>query len=214
MSSSLMGEVGFWPGTDSLVLFFASLAAMLVAKLVLEKVVFPAVALPPTAFKDGQLDPNLSFFTIHALANAVVCWLAFSDTIRLLAKPMAPYSESESVGHAVVMSVHIFHALFYKLTKADIVHHAASVGLVGSIGWCVPWGGGLHAMDFFICGLPGGVDYAMLAAAKAGLVRKITVKRVAKWLNIACRWPGILLVINAMPVTPLCYTTQHRRDRI
>lgn len=91
--------------------------------------------------------------------------------------------------------VELLAGLFFKLDQADIIHHAVSVGLVGSIGYLVRWGAVLSAMDFFICGLPGGLDYAMLALGKMGVLQKITIKRVNLWLQVAIRWPGILLVL-------------------
>ena len=127
---------GFWPHDETLYMFLASFLVMVVAKLVLEQLVLPLARLPASAYKqsagDGSvlvLDPNLSFFTIHFLANAAVCWLALEDTLYYLSHPLT-HRPSENVGHAIVMAVHIFHALMYKLSKADLIHHGVSVGLV------------------------------------------------------------------------------------
>ena len=54
----------------------------------------------------------------------------------------------------------------------------------------------LNAMNFFVCGLPGGVDYALLAAVKAKIIPVITEKRINLWLQVGIRWPGMLLCIN------------------
>jgi len=204
--SSFLGDVVFWPTEVSGRAFVAGMVAMAVVKVLLERALFPLArkSMPPAAFAGGRIDPNLSFFTIHFLVNMVVCYLAVPDTLWVLAHPVE-WRASENLGHALVMAVHIFHVLFYydSLTTMDYVHHGVSVGLVGSMGYLFLWGAGLHAMDFFICGLPGGLDYGMLALVKMGAMRKITNKRVNKWLNIAVRWPGILLVCYIMVVTKL-----------
>ena len=93
------------------------------------------------------------------------------------------------------MAIHVFHVAFFKLDRADVIHHGVSVGIVGSMGYLVRWGCLLNAIDFFICGLPGGCDYAMLALGKMGLMGKGTTKQINLWLQVGVRWPGILLVL-------------------
>jgi len=209
---ALQDWVDFWPSRVSGAVFAASLALLYVGKVVLTAALLAVRAqLPSSAFKpskskkgddddDGAtlvLDPNLVWFALHALANAVVCGYAWGDTVHVLARPAAAFRPSENEGHAIVMATHVFHCLFFDLDAADMLHHGVSVGIVGSMGYLVRWGALLHAIDFFICGLPGGLDYAMLAAAKAGALPggKITAKRVNLWLQVGVRWPGILLVI-------------------
>ena len=41
-----------------------------------------------------------------------------------------------------------------------------------------------------MCGLPGGLDYVLLAGVKWGWVEKMTEKRLNMWLQTAIRWPG------------------------
>ena len=46
----------------------------------------------------------------------------------------------------------------------------------------------INCMNFFICGLPGGLDYALLAGIKWGVLSKMTEKRLNLWLQIAIRY--------------------------
>ena len=45
-------------------------------------------------------------------------------------------------------------------------------------------------MVFFICGLPGGVDYAMLSAVRYGFMDELTEKYINTHLNTWIRIPG------------------------
>jgi len=54
-----------------------------------------------------------------------------------------------------------------------------------------PWGCAGNVLAFFISGLPGGLDYYMLSAVKAGKMKKFTEKRVNCSINTWIRGPGI-----------------------
>ena len=49
-------------------------------------------------------------------------------------------------------------------------------------------------MSFFICGLPGGIDYGMLAAVKQGLLSSKSEKVANTFLNVWVRNPGLTVV--------------------
>ena len=50
-----------------------------------------------------------------------------------------------------------------------------------------------NTVGFFVCGLPGGLDYCMLAAVKLGLMTSMTEKRWNARINVWMRSPGLLL---------------------
>ena len=105
----------------------------------------------------------------------------------------------------MVMAIHVYHVIGFKLTKDDIIHHGVSVGVVGTMVFMFRLGKVLNAMNFFVCGLPGGLDYALLAAVKAGLISKMTEKRINLWLQMAIRWPGMLLCLNHAIVSKIAH---------
>ena len=55
-----------------------------------------------------------------------------------------------------------------------------------------------NALGFFMCGLPGGLDYAMLAAVKEGLMASSTEKVWNSRIQVWCRAPGIMLASYAI----------------
>lgn len=80
--------------------------------------------------------------------------------------------------------------------RCSAVNHIISVGFIGALAVVTPWGRGINAVNFFICGLPGLIDYALLFALKAGLLTdRLLEKRINRWLNIGVRFPGLLLVL-------------------
>jgi len=145
---------------------------------------------------------------MHALANAVIVGLALEDTFLLLTRPLEAFSPSEGLTQGIVMAIHLYHIIGFKLTPDDIIHHAVSVGVVGTMGFMFRLGRVLNAMNFFVCGLPGGIDYALLAATKAKLIPKITEKRFNLWLQVGIRWPGMLMCINHAIVAKLTHADQ------
>lgn len=94
----------------------------------------------------------------------------------------------------LTFTIHIYHVLFFKnLTVDDYMHHIISVFFVGVISSVFPFGYCLGAVTFFICGLPGGLDYLLLALVKTNHVSSLTEKRLNRWLHQCIRAPGILL---------------------
>lgn len=112
-----VGTLAFWPSTPSGYLFVASMVVMIIMKYTLESVL-PTMGLPATSYKNGELDPNLCWFSVHAMANAFVCAYAFNDTVHVMANPLDSFAPSEALAHAIVMAVHIFHCKSYAASRS------------------------------------------------------------------------------------------------
>jgi hypothetical protein len=79
----------------------------------------------------------------------------------------------------------------------DYMHHIISVFIVGTISIVFPFGRTLGAVSFFLCGLPGGIDYLLLSLVKHNLIESITEKKINSNLNLLIRVPGVLLTTTA-----------------
>ena len=66
-----------------------------------------------------------------------------------------------------------------------------SLQVIGGINFTYPHGTGCNVLCFFISGLPGGLDYLLLAGVKAGRVAAYTEKRLNCSINTWIRGPGI-----------------------
>ena len=89
-------------------------------------------------------------------------------------------------------------SIFKDVPKDEWVHHLLFGGGIGSVAFTNPASRIGNALCFFICGLPGGIDYGMLAAVKEGLIHSDTEKTVNTKLNVWCRSPGLSMVAYAI----------------
>ena len=89
--------------------------------------------------------------------------------------------------------MHLYHCLAFDLDANAIFHHLILAPLIGGIHFAYPWGCAFNLLNFFISGLPSGIDYALLAAVKAGRVTSFFEKRVNCSLNTWLRAPGLTM---------------------
>ncbi len=161
-------------------------------------------------------DADARWFLVHAAGNAFITWHSVGDVVDTFARPdvalFRPAGPAHAINYKVVAmigAIHLFHALFYKLTPADIFHHVAFV-IFNQIaifwpmiaGWeashNMQWGSAINAVNFFVCGLPGGLDYLCLCWVKDGHMSRARHKTVQAALNVWCRCPGIIAFVTVI----------------
>ena len=153
------------------------------------------------------------WFFVHAMGNAYIVYYSWWDVINTFVDPETALirpADAPPISYKVVAmigAIHGFHALFYKLSNADIFHHVAFVifnqvaimwpavsDWKGSHG--IQWGSSINALNFFVCGLPGGLDYFFLALVKND---RLSRKRHKVWqaaLNVWLRCPGTIATVT------------------
>jgi hypothetical protein len=135
------------------------------------------------------------WYWIHAIGNFVVCLYTFTPLIELLTNPVEHIINSVRFDEStiIISLIHIYHLLLFKCTFADWVHHLTFV-LLGTVSHYLVNYGYLTALyHFFICGLPGGIDYIALALVKDNIISKNTRLQLAVELNTWIRAPGIIM---------------------
>eukprot|EP00051_Salpingoeca_urceolata_P029482 m.490059 g.490059 ORF g.490059 m.490059 type:complete len:295 (+) comp27394_c0_seq1:105-989(+) len=157
-----------------------------------------------------SLEANASWYFIHALVNAGIVVMCVEDLVSVLGDPMHCH-EGFPRGKArdsmsPIMALHLYHVLALPCTTEDYIHHGVSVLGVGGLGCTFSWGKILNAVNFFICGLPGGVDYGLLFLTKIHVIHRITEKRINLWLNMLIRWPGIVVTLYIATIARLHQT--------
>ena len=148
------------------------------------------------------------WFWLHAAGNAVVCamtapafvgiWRAPDTTIYVPRDVSVPYVPP--VDGLWIAMLHLYHVVcFNDVPWSDMLHHVlfvpySQVALLapGLWGWSAGWGAGVQVQHFFICGLPGMVDYAYLALRRDHKIRVEIQKRAQVKLNVWLRVPGVL----------------------
>jgi hypothetical protein len=136
----------------------------------------------------------LNFGVVILTARGLVTYLS-SDTyiVQLTSMPDAGFNINSSV---LVMGAHLYHLVFYNITdKSTLAHHYIMLGVL-----VIPYlnSGNQRFMAFadyslfFLCGLPGMIDYACMHLTYTGQMKRIKEKQINNFLNTYIRAPGIL----------------------
>mmetsp|Transcript_20748 Transcript_20748/g.49303 ORF Transcript_20748/g.49303 Transcript_20748/m.49303 type:complete len:224 (+) Transcript_20748:76-747(+) len=134
------------------------------------------------------------WFVLHATCNFFITLLCLPDVVGTIWDPIhcgeGPYSPYPVY---LVVAVHSYHMIaFSNLTWDDWFHHLLFVGVIGSAGLVFQAGPVLGLIAFILCGLPGGLDYCMLACVKHQLMDPLQEKKWNARINVWIRSPGSL----------------------
>ena len=150
-----------------------------------------------------RLRKQTKWYIVHTIGNMAISALALRGCIKTMKDPIGSIEDIEnfhSLGCleswpvVIMASIHLHHILLYfrEMTTIDWVHHLGSSGFVGSVCTFYIRGSIVNQGLFFMCGLPGGIDYGMLTLTDLGVMNRMTEKRVNRYLNMYIRLPGIL----------------------
>ena len=128
--------------------------------------------------------------------NSLVIYLTYNDLNICLTDIDESYNtelfDSSTLG--CTLGLHLYHIIvsFDTLTIVDWLHHLISNVVMVFIGIYyinIPvWNCGC----FFMCGLPGGIDYFLLFLTKLKIINRNTEKYYNVYLNNWLRSPGIM----------------------
>ena len=152
--------------------------------------------------------PRSHWFALHAAANAMTCMLCVPALTSLSSTEyvFAPVASRAAAAlrlpwdAAWVAALHAYHLLFFPdATREDWLHHLLFVPYSQCLtlapylwGWPLQWGAVLQLQHFFVCGLPGMIDYACLALRREQRLAVLPQKRIQVKVNVWLRVPGIL----------------------
>ena len=173
-------------------LFLSSLGAVTVLDLAIRRAVFKS---------------STAWFALHASVNAIISILSWPSLVAALADPMYMLDShtyppcligpGSKLPLHLINALHVYHILAFPLTTAEWIHHTGFVLALGSTGAWYDWGLLSNYLAFFLCGIPGGVEYALLVAKRSDMCTEYTFRRYSAWLNIGLRQPGVLLGMGA-----------------
>lgn len=133
------------------------------------------------------------WFMLHAFGNFIVVYFSISDTIFTIMNPLQCIGGNfDSHATYMVPAIHIYHLVCFHCTKDDYFHHFVFAGIICPLGFYFKAGPIQNAVGFFICGLPGGLDYVMLALVKHKMMHPLTEKKYNARINVWLRSPGLL----------------------
>jgi hypothetical protein len=138
------------------------------------------------------------WFALHVIANAWIALLTLPDVWFIVSDPITAL-KTKTTNHwptSLVFSVHVYHMLFFRnLYFIDWLHHLLMVVVGAPVLITGEQGPLMNFNHFFMCGIPGGLDYAMLFAVKHGWMSPLREKQYNSSINVWCRTP--FLVITA-----------------
>jgi len=94
------------------------------------------------------------------------------------------------------VALHIYHCCIFKLSIEDMFHHGIFLPTIGIPGMIYDWGCFGNWLVFFMCGLPGGVDYLLLGLHKLECCLNYNQKRICANINVWFRMPAVLFGVG------------------
>lgn len=141
------------------------------------------------------------WFLLHSLWNIWIVLGTWEDFLRTIEKPSDACNKDREYNLAptfLSMALHLYHCVapWYakNLNLQDLIHHVgfAICGL-GYMSLWYSWGPGANFAFFFLTGLPGAVDYFLLALVKWKKMHRMTEKKINVSINNWCRGPGCVV---------------------
>ena len=135
------------------------------------------------------------YYLVHAIVNFLVLINTSKDTLNTYIDfDNSINSVSDYVPTMLVYSLHFYHMISYfnKLRFDDWLHHILMIFVSLPIPLFINSGTLLNHSLFFLCGLPGMIDYILLFLVRNKYIDRMVEKRVNKYLNLWIRAPGCI----------------------
>lgn len=147
--------------------------------------------------KYTYLKKKETWYYLHTIFNFFIVKYTFNDFVNTFYFKEDIIFNREifnSRGLEIAIGLHLFHIFqdYKGMDFTDWCHHLISCFMMGTIGFYNYHNPVFNSGIFFMCGLPGGIDYLLLFLVKLNMVDKITEKKINVFLNNWIRSPGIL----------------------
>ena len=137
------------------------------------------------------------YYLLHVILNSYIVYVTYRESIDFFLSPIIKYdiyTTSSIESASVIIGFHIYHYLTDTLDFETKIHHIVTVFITGSTALLIPTGSTTSAINFIMCGFPGGIDYILLVMYKYGIISTLVEKNINRWLNLLIRMPGMMLV--------------------
>eukprot|EP01013_Petalomonas_cantuscygni_P000684 TRINITY_DN10698_c0_g1_i1.p1 TRINITY_DN10698_c0_g1~~TRINITY_DN10698_c0_g1_i1.p1 ORF type:complete len:382 (+),score=44.97 TRINITY_DN10698_c0_g1_i1:51-1196(+) len=135
--------------------------------------------------------------------------LTYASAIASLSRSTLRFLACNEIAVANIAATHMYHVFMYRdLPWDDIFHHVVFCGTIIPLRFVSSFGTWGNTLCFFISGLPGGIDYGLLALVKLGRLAPIKEKQINASLNMWCRGPGLISVVVVLYIAYL-YSPAH-----
>jgi len=159
--------------------------------------VFDVILVRTRASCNAANDRGQRWCFLHTFANSAVVLFGLKDLFVTLSNPahsMSPVHRWSPVPGGFVSAIHIYHFLGFTVKPGDWFYHLA-FALVGCCSsYLFNYGPIASVYFFFVCGLPGGVDYFLLGLVKERRLDPMRQRAISSWINVWIRAPGLAAV--------------------
>ena len=134
-----------------------------------------------------------NYYLLHGVSNMLITYTCYNDVINTYTNfhNFNNYNVNY-IPSMITVSLHSYHIVNYydKLLFDDWLHHILMCGVALPIGVSINSGYLLNHSLFFLTGLPGGINYFNLFLTRNNCMKRLTQKKINKWLNLWIRVPG------------------------
>ena len=140
-------------------------------------------------------DCSTRWFVLHVAINGFVVYLTFNDMVNALTNIENAHKNIISMTALnSIVALHFYHMLFFdNLCFIDWLHHILMMYVAVNVYNNSSIGSSINYILFYVSGLPGGIDYAMLILVKYKYMQSITEKRLNTYLNVWIRSPFLVV---------------------
>jgi len=135
------------------------------------------------------------YYIVHAIHNAMIVAATWPDVTATFTDiyHLADYP-TNSGAIQLCVALHLYHVLLYwrSLRHDDWLHHGLMIGVALPLASMVDAHSVLGLTLFFTTGLPGGIDYSLLALVKNGCMSRVRSRSCSGILHVWIRSPGCI----------------------
>jgi hypothetical protein len=137
---------------------------------------------------------NKPYYLLHSLANWGIVYYTYPIVRDVyLNLPSASSLITNPISYQICSALHIYHILQYKMNSEDIKHHIPTLTVLSIPLFNISQSPLVAHTEFYLCGLPGAIDYILLFLSRNNIIYRMTEKKWNLYLNLYIRCPGAIL---------------------
>lgn len=138
---------------------------------------------------------NGVYYLNHFIVNSIITYYTINDVINsFIDFDNIRNYPLNYISMNLIYSLHFYHIIMYynKFKFDDWLHHILMIFICLPVAALVDCGTLYGYSMFFICGLPGGINYLLLFLQRNNMISRLTQKKFNKYLNLLIRQPGVI----------------------
>lgn len=137
---------------------------------------------------------NKPYYLLHSLANCGIIYYTY-PTVKDIYLNLHTTSSliTNPISYQICLALHIYHIIGYKMNNEDIKHHIPTLSVLSLPLFNVSQSPLVAHTEFYLCGLPGAIDYMLLFLSRNNIINYMVEKKWNMYLNLYVRCPGAIL---------------------